>query len=144
MDREEFVEFVRRRGLAVVATCAEGVPEAALVGITATDEAELVLDTSSSSRKFRNLQRSPRVAVVIGWEDEVTVQCEGVTDIPSGDDRARCLEAYFGSTPTAESERRTPTSCTYGCGPAGCGTATSAPTRSVSPRARDPSERHRW
>lgn len=30
VDREEFVEFVRRRGLAVVATCAEGVPEAAL------------------------------------------------------------------------------------------------------------------
>lgn len=71
MDRDEFVEFVQRRGLAVVATCgAEGVPEAAIVGITATHEAEPVFDTSSSPRKFQNLQISSRVAVVIGWDDE--------------------------------------------------------------------------
>lgn len=76
----------------------EGDPEAALVGITATDRGDLVFDTSRRSRKYANLQADQRVAVVIGWDDELTVQIEGKADEPSGDDRQRCLEAYLRST----------------------------------------------
>ena len=61
-----------------MATCTrEGDPEAALVGITATDRGELVFDTSRRSRKYANIQADQRVAVVIGWDDELTVQVEG-------------------------------------------------------------------
>jgi general stress protein 26 len=100
MTRAQLVEFVRRRGLAVVATRdRSGAPEAALVGIAATDRAELVFDTSARSRKCVNLRAFPRVAVVIGWEDEVTVQGEGVADVLAGSERDRCLAAYVEQDP---------------------------------------------
>lgn len=109
MTTEELVAFVRSRGLGVVATCAaDGAPEAALVGITATDRGELVFDTSATSRKYDNLRRSPRVAVVIGWDDEVTLQCEGDADTPAGDDGDRCRQAYFAQYPDGVERARDP------------------------------------
>lgn len=96
MDRGQLVEFVRRRGLAVVATRdPDGAPQAALVGIAATDRGELVFDTAAHSRKCANLRAFPQVAVVIGWDDEVTLQCEGDADIVIGAARDRCLAAYL-------------------------------------------------
>jgi PPOX class probable F420-dependent enzyme len=101
VDREEFVEFVRARGLAVVATRGpEGSPQAALVGVTATDRGELVFDTASGSRKCRNLQAFPRVAVVVGgWDDVVTLQCEGDAEVVTGAERDRCLAPYVVQYP---------------------------------------------
>src|SRR6188768_3270521 len=84
MDQEQLINFVRQRGLAVIATRgADGAPQAALVGITATEQGELVFDTSRSSRKYRNLSAFAQVAMVIGWDNERTVQCEGIADIPA-------------------------------------------------------------
>ncbi len=92
--------FVRERGLAVIATRGpDGAPEAALIGVAATDEGELVFDTAVRSRKYANLQAFERVALVIGWEDEVTVQCEGIADVLRGAERARCLVAYLDQYP---------------------------------------------
>jgi PPOX class probable F420-dependent enzyme len=109
MSPSELVAFIRQRGLAVVATCAaDGAPEAALVGIAATEGSELVFDTSRASRKYRNLQASPRVAVVIGWDDEVTVQCEGIADTPTGEDADRCRQAYFTQYPDGIERARDP------------------------------------
>jgi pyridoxine/pyridoxamine 5'-phosphate oxidase len=100
MDQEQFINFVRQRGLAVIATRgADGAPQAALVGITATEQGELVFDTSRSSRKYRNLSAFAQVAMVIGWDNEMTVQCEGTADIPTGTDHDRCLQAYFAQSP---------------------------------------------
>jgi pyridoxine/pyridoxamine 5'-phosphate oxidase len=81
----------------VVATIGPGgEPQAALVLIAATARGELVFDTSDSARKFRNVQRTGRVAVVVGgWDEELTYQIEGVADVPEGDDLTRCQEAYF-------------------------------------------------
>ncbi len=67
--------------------------------VTATDDGELVFDTAVSSRKCRNLRACPRVAVVIGWEDEVTLQCEGHADVVTGAERERCLRAYVRQYP---------------------------------------------
>jgi hypothetical protein len=100
VDQQQFINFVRQRGLAVIATRgADGSPQAALVGITATWRGELVFDTSRSSRKYRNLSAFAQVALVIGWENEMTVQCEGTADTPTGADRDRCLQAYFARYP---------------------------------------------
>jgi hypothetical protein len=70
-----------------------------LVGITATGRGELVFDTSRSSRKYRNLSAFAQVALVIGWENEMAVQCEGTADTPTGANRDRCQEAYFAQYP---------------------------------------------
>jgi len=78
VDQRQFINFVRQRGLAVIATRgADGAPQAALIGITATEGGELVFDTSRGSRKYRNLSAFAQVALVIGWDNEMTVQCEG-------------------------------------------------------------------
>lgn len=100
MNRAQLVEFVRRRGLAVVATRGpDGAPQAALVGVAATNHGELVFDTAARSRKYANLRAFPRVALVIGWENEVTLQCEGEADVLTGAERGRCLDAYLEQYP---------------------------------------------
>jgi len=100
VDQRQFINFVRQRGLAVIATrAADGAPQAALIGITATERGELVFDTSRSSRKYRNLSAFPQVALVIGWDNEMTVQCEGTADAPTGADHDRCLQAYLAQYP---------------------------------------------
>jgi general stress protein 26 len=67
--------------------------------VTATDQAEIIFDTSRSSRKYDNIRAGPDVAVVIGWDDELTVQCEGPADVLTGDDLARCKADYFKQYP---------------------------------------------
>jgi PPOX class probable F420-dependent enzyme len=100
MNRSDLVAFVRERGLAVVATTGpQGEPQAALVGVACTDQAEIIFDTLTSSRKYRNIQSRPEVAVVIGWDDEVTVQCQGAADILTSDDLTRCTADYFKQCP---------------------------------------------
>jgi PPOX class probable F420-dependent enzyme len=101
MDRDALVQFARSRGLAVLATTsAGGHPQAAVVGIAITDNGDIVFDTTRTSRKFTNLSRQPRVALVIGfdWADEQTVQLEGTaTEIPPNDP---AVAAYYKQFPT--------------------------------------------
>ncbi len=100
MDQEQFINFVRQRGPAVIATRgAVGAPQAALAGITATGRGELVFDTSRGSPKYRNRCAFAQVALVIGWDTGMTVQCEGIADIPTGTDCDRSLQAYFAQFP---------------------------------------------
>jgi pyridoxine/pyridoxamine 5'-phosphate oxidase len=109
MDREQLVEFVRQRALAVVATRdAYGEPQAALVGVAATEQGEIVFDTLTSSRKYRNVSSRPWVALVIGWDDEVTLQCEGVADLPLGEDLDHCQGAYFERYPDGRQRAASP------------------------------------
>ncbi len=61
MDRAGLITFVRERGLAVIASQGpQGTPQAALVGVAATDDAEIVFDTSGSTRKVANIEREPQ------------------------------------------------------------------------------------
>ena len=95
----ELVELLRRFRLGVVATVAgNGEPQAATVGIAVGDALELVFDTLSTTRKFANLVREPRVAIVMG-EGELTVQIEGRADVPVGDERKRVQDIYFATWP---------------------------------------------
>jgi pyridoxine/pyridoxamine 5'-phosphate oxidase len=109
MDTEQFLEFVTRRGLAVVATIGqEGEPQAALVGVAVTTVGEIVFDTLTSSRKYRNISSNPRVALVVGWDDEVTPQCQGLADLPLGEDLVRCQTAYFQQYPDGRQRSASP------------------------------------
>jgi Pyridoxamine 5'-phosphate oxidase len=100
VDREELVAFVRRRGQAVLATRGpDGAPQATAVDVAVTDQAEIVFDVSIHSREYQNLQSFPLVAMVVGGGEEVTLQCEGAADLLAGQDRDRCLRAYFQQHP---------------------------------------------
>ncbi len=100
MTREELVHFLRRYRLAVQASVGpDGAPQAAVVGFAMSDALEIVFDTVTTSRKYRNLRADPRIALVIGWDDEITAQLEGVADFPAGDELHRVRECYFAVHP---------------------------------------------
>ncbi len=109
MDKTELITFVRARGLGVIASRGpDGSPQAALIGIAATDQGELVFDCSRGSRKYANIKRDPSVALVVGWDDEVTVQIEGRGDVLSGVDLGRCTAAYFEQYPDGRDRAKSP------------------------------------
>ena len=100
MTRAELVQFLRRYRLAVQASVAPGgAPQAAVVGFAVSDGCEIVFDTVTTTRKYRNLAADPRIALVIGWDHEITAQIEGVVDFPTGDELARLRECYFAAYP---------------------------------------------
>lgn len=109
MMRRKLIEFMRANPLATAATVSpEGAPAAALVGVAVSDQLELVFDTLDTTRKFRNVVREPRIAVVFGAagpykagkHDERTLQYEGMADVPSGEELKRVQEEiYFKQFP---------------------------------------------
>jgi general stress protein 26 len=100
MNAEEIYEFMKNERLAVLATVAEdGQPEAALMGVAVTPQLEIVFDTVKSSRKYPNLKKNPRVALVVGCTTEVTVQYEGVAEELAGEELAKYKKIYFGAFP---------------------------------------------
>jgi pyridoxine/pyridoxamine 5'-phosphate oxidase len=96
MTRIELLNFLRKHRLGVLSTVSPfGEPEAAVVGVAFTDQLEIIFDTLDSTRKCTNLRRNPRIAFVIGWDHEITVQYEGIADEPKGAELDRLKEAYF-------------------------------------------------
>ena len=72
------LDFIRKHKLAVVATTGTTRrPEAAVLEYVVNDNLEIVFDSLPTFRKVRNINENPQVAVVIGGEDDKTVQYEG-------------------------------------------------------------------
>ncbi|MEY4550221.1 MAG: hypothetical protein RL685_6416 [Pseudomonadota bacterium] len=96
MTRAELIAFLRRYKLAVQATVAtDGSPQAAVVGIAVSDQMEVIFDTLDSTRKVQNLRADPRIALVIGWDDAISVQLQGTADFPEGAEQQRIRDCYF-------------------------------------------------
>jgi pyridoxine/pyridoxamine 5'-phosphate oxidase len=108
MTPASLLPFLRRYRLAVVSTVRDGAPQAAVVGIAVTDTLDITFDTLSTSRKYANLVADPRVALVVGWDAEQTVQIEGIADVPAGAALAACKEAYFAVWPDGRERERWP------------------------------------
>lgn len=100
MRSADLVAFLRMHKLAIQASVAlDGGPQAAVVGFGVSDSLEIVFDTLESTRKYANLRRDPRIALVIGWDGEETAQIEGVADFPGGAELERIREVYFAAYP---------------------------------------------
>jgi pyridoxine/pyridoxamine 5'-phosphate oxidase len=113
MTRLELLSFLRKHRLGVLSTVSPvSEPKAAVVGIAITDQLEIIFDTLDSTRKCVNLRRNPKIAFVIGWDNEITVQYEGVADEPKGAVLDRVKEAYFVAYPDGR-ERQNWTGITY-------------------------------
>jgi pyridoxine/pyridoxamine 5'-phosphate oxidase len=100
MTLEQIFNIARSKRYLIVSTVNEsGAPEAALMGFALTQANEVVFDTLSTSRKAVNLARNPAAALVIGWEENISLQIEGVARRPVGDDLASAKAAYFRQWP---------------------------------------------
>ena len=100
MNKHQLFDFLNRCNLGVLSTIGPaGAPQSALVGIAATPALEIIFDTVDTSRKFANLAGDPRVAFVIGWEGEVSVQYEGVAGQISSSELGPYHDIYFRKFP---------------------------------------------
>jgi hypothetical protein len=109
VNHEEVFEFIRKRKLAVVSSVGpEGDPQSALVGIAVSPQLQIVFDTVKASRKYPNLKADSRIAVVIGWEGEQTVQYEGLAVEPEGEELARAKQIYFAAWPSGVERQQWP------------------------------------
>jgi PPOX class probable F420-dependent enzyme len=99
LTREELRSFLRAHKLVVLSSLGPGgAPQAAVVGYAVSDALELVFDTLTSTRKYRNLCADPRVALVV-FSGERTAQLEGTVDFPEGEELERLQKVYFGPYP---------------------------------------------
>jgi nitroimidazol reductase NimA-like FMN-containing flavoprotein (pyridoxamine 5'-phosphate oxidase superfamily) len=100
VTRAELLAFLRRHRLCEQASASSsGAPQAAVVGYAVSGNLEIVFDTIGTTRKVQNLRRQPRIALVVGWDDEQTVQIDGVADEPKSDELERLKKVYFRAWP---------------------------------------------
>ena len=94
--KDTIYAFAKDQKLAVIATASKtGMPEAALINIAITPDLEIIFETTSATRKFDNLLHNPRVSLVIGWNNERSLQLDGLVDLPEGRDCERLKAFYF-------------------------------------------------
>jgi len=99
MTKENLFDFLASHKLAVLSSlAADGTPQSAVVGIAVTRDLEVIFDTLSSSRKYRNLRANGACSVTV-WSGEITAQYEGIAQPPTGSELARCREVYFAAWP---------------------------------------------
>ena len=78
------------------------------MGFALTPANEVVFDTLSTSRKAVNLARNPAAALVIGWDDNISLQIEGIARRPVGEDLASAKAAYFHEWPDGRARENWP------------------------------------
>jgi len=106
MTTEFLYKFITEHKYAVLSTVSnKNLPEAALVGIAVTEDLKIIFDTVTTSRKFQNLSDNPAIAFVIGWDDEQTVQYEGIASIPSETELTELLHTYFNVFPEGKERK---------------------------------------
>jgi pyridoxine/pyridoxamine 5'-phosphate oxidase len=99
---QPFLDFLKQHEECVLATVhANGAPQAATVGFSENEKLQLVFGTFSASRKFANLQHDQRVAVVVGFRGDITLQYEGRVRQLAGDELEERLQAHFVKLPGA-------------------------------------------
>ncbi len=109
MTLEEVFDIAKAKQYLILSSVNEfGAPEAALMGFALTRANEIVFDTLSTSRKAVNLARNPAAALVIGWDDDISLQIEGQARRPVGDDLASAKSAYFRRWPDGRARERWP------------------------------------
>jgi uncharacterized pyridoxamine 5'-phosphate oxidase family protein len=114
MKTDFLYNFISKYRYAVISTVsAKGNPEAALVGFAVSPDLRLIFDTVSTSRKYKNLIQNGAIALVIGWEDERTVQYEGRVKILEGHEFDNMFELYFKAFPDAKERKENWKDITY-------------------------------
>ena len=100
MDRKFLFDFLHRHSLAVLSTADSNCkPESAVVQFGDTENFEIIFDTIKTFRKYRNLNQNNHVSIVIGWDEDQTVQYEGQAFELDGDDLQKYKNLFFDKLP---------------------------------------------
>jgi general stress protein 26 len=85
--KEKVLALLQRSQFGVVATNSGTTPKSAVVAVSETQDLEIIFGSFKETRKNRNLERDPRISLVIGWESAMTLQIEGEARRLEGDER---------------------------------------------------------
>ena len=100
--KRKILDFIKTKNLAVMSTVSpDGLPEAAVIGISEMDDLLLIFGTFNTYRKYTNLKNNPKVAFVIGWDD-ITVQYEGVAEELIGGRKNTAKSIHLKKLPTSK------------------------------------------
>lgn len=104
MSRKDFIfKFIKNEKLAVLSTVtSECKSESAVLEFGEVDNLELIFDCFESSRKYKNLRGNNQVSIVIGWDDNITVQYEGEAKELFDDEKRKYQELYWRKNPKAQ------------------------------------------
>ncbi len=95
--------FLKDHQIGVISTVTEnGNPEAAVIGFAETDNLELIFETFSTYRKYKNIKSNNKIAFVIGWDENITVQYEGEAHELKVEEKEKYKEIYFTKRPIAK------------------------------------------
>jgi len=114
LSPQKAFSFLSGQGLAVMSTVSpHAEPEAALINYGVTNDLELIFETLQTSRKYANLARNPRTALVINGENGSegtweTCQYEGIVDRPDEFALEPYLDIYFAARPEGRQHRGWP------------------------------------
>ncbi len=101
-DSEIISDFIKEHKIAVLSTVTHDfLPQSAVVGISETENLELIFGTANDSRKYQNLKNNPRVSLVIGWDQGKTVQYEGEAVELTGEERDEAINIHLSKTSSA-------------------------------------------
>ena len=96
------LDFIKKNELAVISyLSSEGRPSSAVIGFGETDNLELIFGTYADSRKYQAIKKDGRVSFVIGWDEAITVQYEGLAEELSKSNYSEYTAAYFAKNPKA-------------------------------------------
>lgn len=96
MTKEFLYQNIVNHRLAVLATVSDkGTSQSALIGFAVTPALKIIFDTVKNSRKYSNLLKNPSASLVVGWDDELTIQYEGVAKLLTEDELMELLPIYF-------------------------------------------------
>jgi hypothetical protein len=100
MEKSAIHSFLRQHRYAVISSLsASHTPQSALIGVAVSPNLEIIFDTFKSSRKYPDLMANSNCSLVIGWENEQTLQLEGRAHEPHGPELAHYQKIYFETWP---------------------------------------------
>lgn len=104
MDKRKLIlDFIKKQNLAVLSTVTpENTSQSAVLELGETDDLEIIFDTFSSTRKYRNIKQNNNVSLVIGWDENITVQYEGLAEELLGEEKEKYKKIYFKKNPKAQ------------------------------------------
>lgn len=103
MNKKDILNFVRKHKLAVLSTVTpDNKSQSAVLEFGETDDLELIFDMFKSSRKYKNLLKNKNVSVVIGWDNNITVQYEGIAEEVMGEKSEKYKKMYWNKNPEAK------------------------------------------
>ena len=107
--RDALYAFMAERPFCVMSTVStDGKPESAMVGFSHTKTFDVVIGTSSKSRKYANLLQNSKVSITIG-DGGGTVQLDGTAEVLTHDAYTSMIDrAEITALPGVDTYRQDP------------------------------------